>query len=145
MWSVSLETIPTYVLGRGEQALQAFQRAKANGKTLDKRVKVSVIGPDRVGKTSLVRSLKGEKFNPNVTSTDGVQMHEPLKNPGRQPWRNSIMHKETTVYHYKCAEYIRRELSESQPKQTPQKGQELGGSSDKLTKPDFAPGEDVSH
>ena len=71
--------MPSYVVARGPRAVAAYQRAKATGKTLDRRVKVLLIGQDRVGKTSVGRSLKGEPFRANETSTDGVQMHEPLK------------------------------------------------------------------
>lgn len=63
-----------------------------------------------MGKTSVGRSLKGEPFRANETSTDGVQMHTPLKNPGIQPWKFSVMQQEMTAYHHKCAEYIGREL-----------------------------------
>lgn len=73
-------------------------------------MKVLVIGQDRVGKTSVVRSLKGEPFRDNETSTDGVKMHEALENPGSKAWKDSTMQKETTAYHYKCAECICKEL-----------------------------------
>ena len=104
------EPIPSYVTARGPRAIAAYQRAKATGKTFDRRVKVLLIGQDRVGKTSVVRSLKGEPFRANETSTDGVQMHVPLKNPGVRPWKFCTMQGETTAYHHKCAEYIGREL-----------------------------------
>ena len=104
------EPIPSYVAARGPRAIAAYQRAKATGKTLDRRVKVLLIGQDRVGKTSVARSLKGEPFRADETSTDGVQMHVPLKNPGVRPWKFSIMQGETTAYHHKCAEFIGREL-----------------------------------
>ena len=97
-------------MARGPKAVAAYQRAKETGKIRDRRVKVLLIGQDRVGKTSVGRSLKGEPFRVNETSTDGVQMHTPLKNPGIQPWKFSIMQQETTAYHHKCAEYIGREL-----------------------------------
>ena len=104
------EPIPSYVTARGPRAIAAYQRAKATGKTFDRRVKVLLIGQDRVGKTSVGRSLKGEPFRANETSTDGVQMHVPLKNPGVRPWKFCTMQGETTAYHHKCAEYIGREL-----------------------------------
>ena len=101
---------PSYVTARGPRAIAAYQRAKATGKTLDRRVKVLLIGQDRVGKTSVGRSLKGEPFRANEASTDGVQMHGPLKNPGERPWKFCTMQGETTAYHHKCAEYIGIEL-----------------------------------
>ena len=103
-------SVPSYVTARGPRAIAAYQRAKATGKTLDRRVKVLLIGQDRVGKTSVGRSLKGEPFRANEASTDGVQMHGPLKNPGERPWKFCTMQGETTAYHHKCAEYIGREL-----------------------------------
>ncbi|KAK2559161.1 putative serine/threonine-protein kinase pats1 [Acropora cervicornis] len=104
------EPIPSYVTARGPRAIAAYKRAKATGKTFDRRVKVLLIGQDRVGKTSVGRSLKGEPFRANETSTDGVKMHVPLKNPGVRPWKFCTMQGETTAYHHKCAEYIGREL-----------------------------------
>ena len=105
-----LDPSPSYVVARGPRAVEAFIQAIKAGKILDKRVKVLVIGQDRVGKTSVVRSLKGEPFRDNETSTDGVKMHEALENPGSRPWKDSTMQKETTAYHYKCAECICKEL-----------------------------------
>ncbi|XP_078356009.1 uncharacterized protein LOC144640814 isoform X2 [Oculina patagonica] len=113
-------TIPTYVVARGIEAMDAYKRALETGKTLDRRVKIDLIGQDRAGKTSLGKALKGEQFNANEPSTDGVVMHKPLKNAGDLPWKNSILQKETTTYHHKCAEYISNELREQQT-QTAQK------------------------
>ena len=97
-------------MARGKRAVEAYQRALETGKTLDGRVKISLIGQDRVGKTSLGKALKGEQFNPNEKSTDGVQMHKPLTYADLQPWKNSIMEEETTTYHHRCAAFISREL-----------------------------------
>lgn len=55
-------TVPAYILARGHKALAAYERALKEGTTLDRRVKVMVIGKDRAGKTSVVKSLKGEHF-----------------------------------------------------------------------------------
>ena len=107
-----LDFLPSYVETRGPAAIAAYQRAKESGTTVDRRVKVLVIGQDRVGKTSVVRSLKGEHFRSNETSTDGVQMHEPLKNPGTKPWKSATTQRDT-VYHHKCAEWIGREIGEN--------------------------------
>ena len=101
---------PYYVLARGKKPIAAYQRALEKGKILDRRVKVMLIGQDRTGKTNVGHALKGEKFNPNESSTDGVQMHEVLKDVGVQPWKSSILTKETTTFHHKCAELISRDL-----------------------------------
>lgn len=142
----SLELMPSYVVARVARTMAAYHKAKAHGEILDGRVNVVVVGQDGVGKTSVVRSLKGEDFNPDEASTDGVEMHAPLKNPGTQPWKNFTLEKGTTTYHYKCAECINRELvSESSANQTFQKGHELSsvsssGSSDELMEPDLETG-----
>ena len=49
---------------RGENALAAFHRAlETGGSTYDKRVKILLVGQDRVGKTSLGKALRGEPFD----------------------------------------------------------------------------------
>ena len=101
---------PYYVLARGKKPIAAYQRALEEGEILDRRVKVMLIGQDRTGKTNVGHALKGEKFDPNESSTDGVQMHEVLKDVGVQPWKSSILTKETTTYHHKCAELILKNL-----------------------------------
>ena len=104
--SLEEDIAPCYVLARGEKAIAAYQRALEEGEIMDRRVKVMLIGQDRAGKTNVGHALKGEKFNPKESSTDGVQMHEVLKDVGVQPWKSSILTKETTTYHHKCAELI---------------------------------------
>ncbi|XP_022779099.1 uncharacterized protein LOC111320691 [Stylophora pistillata] len=108
----------------------ALLRALEFGKILDKRVKVSIIGPDRVGKTSLGKSLRGEPFNPEEPSTDGVQMSLPVKNAGTEPWKNLDSHQHTTAFDHKCAEMIVKEkqATEQQPPSEAKKDdQEIDG------------------
>ena len=59
---------------RGRLALEAYNKALAEGKTFDNRVPVMLIGQDRSGKTSLKRSLRGEPFNPHEESTVGIDV-----------------------------------------------------------------------
>ncbi|KAJ7361988.1 hypothetical protein OS493_013074 [Desmophyllum pertusum] len=101
-----LRSFPLYILARGDEAIAAYQRALELGKTPDKRVKVLLIGQDRVGKTSLGRSLKGELFRKDESSTEVVQMDMPLKHVGTKPWKNSTEEQEMTAFHHKCALYI---------------------------------------
>ncbi len=79
-------------------------------------MKIQVIGQDRVGKTSLVRSLKGEPFREDEISTDGVEMSQPLKNASKQPWKDAVLPKDTTVYHHRVAECINSNLFTSSEK-----------------------------
>ena len=66
--------MPPEIVVRGRLALEAYNKALAEGKTFDRRVPVMLIGRDRSGKTSLKRSLMGELFNPNEKSTVGIDV-----------------------------------------------------------------------
>ena len=59
---------------RGRLALEAYNKALAEGKTFDNRVPVMLIGQDRSGKTSLKKSLRGEPFNTHEESTVGIDI-----------------------------------------------------------------------
>ena len=89
---------------RGENALAAFHRAlETGGSTYDKRVKILLVGQDRVGKTSLGKALRGEPFDEVELSTDGVQMIPAVKNAGKGAWRNLASVEHTTVFDHKVA------------------------------------------
>ena len=89
---------------RGEKALAAFHRAlETGGSTYDKRVKILLVGQDRVGKTSLAKALRGEPFDEAECSTDGVQMIPAVKNAGTGAWRNPASVEHTTVFDHKVA------------------------------------------
>ena len=46
-----------------------------------------IIGQDRTGKTSLKKSLKGEKFNPKEQSTEGIETGPEYFKVSREIWR----------------------------------------------------------
>ena len=99
------DLIPASVLrARGEKALAAFHRALETGdRTVDKRVKILLVGQDRVGKTSLGKALRGERFDEAECSTDGVQMIPAVKNAGTGAWKNPACLEHTTVFDHKVA------------------------------------------
>ena len=87
---------------RGQKALAAFHRAlETGGSTYDKRVKILLVGQDRVGKTSLGKFLRGIRFDAAECSTDGVQMIPAVKNAGKGVWRNGCVVENITVYDHK--------------------------------------------
>ena len=89
---------------RGGEAVAAFHRAlETGGSTYDKRVKILLVGQDRVGKTSLGKALRGEPFDEAECSTDGVQMIPAVKNAGKGAWRNPASVEHITVYDHKVA------------------------------------------
>ena len=99
------DLIPASVLrARGEKTLAAFHRALETGdRTVDKRVKILLVGQDRVGKTSLGKALRGERFDKAECSTDGVQMIPAVKNAGTGAWKNPAYLEHTTVFDHKVA------------------------------------------
>ena len=99
-----LYLIPVSAQARGEKALAAFHRAlETGGSTYDKRVKILLVGQDRVGKTSLGKALRGEPFDAAECSTDGVQMIPAVKNAGTGAWTNPASVEHTTVFDHKVA------------------------------------------
>ena len=74
---------------------------------------MSIIGANRVGKTSLGKSLTGAPFNDEEPSTNGVQMSLPIKNAGTKTWKNLPSHQNTTAFDHKCAEIIKKERDRS--------------------------------
>ena len=86
---------------RGEKALAAFHRAlETGGSTYDKRVKILLVGQDRVGKTSLAKALRGKPFDEAECSTDGVQMIPAVNDAGTGAWRHPAS---STVFDHKVA------------------------------------------
>ena len=66
--------MPLEIRARGPLALRAYKKALSEGRTCIKRVPIMLIGQDRSGKTSLAKSLKGERFNPEEDSTVGIDV-----------------------------------------------------------------------
>ena len=59
---------------RGPKALEAYNKALTEGKTHVRRIPIMLIGQDRSGKTSLKKSLRGIRFNPDESSTVGIDV-----------------------------------------------------------------------
>ena len=110
-------SVPPYIMARGPTAKAAYQRALETGKAFDKRVKILLIGQDRVGKSSVLRSLKGELFRQDESSTEGVQIDMPLKHVDEKPWKNSKDEQEKSTFHYKWAQDASKWLLPKPPNQ----------------------------
>ena len=80
-------SVPLEILARGPRATEAFSRALLEGKGYARRVPVMIIGQARTGKTSLKRSLKGELFNPNEESTEGIETDPSYFKVSTDVWR----------------------------------------------------------
>ena len=80
-------TAPTEIISRGHSAVLAYQNALLEGKTIVKRVPIMFIGQGQSGKTSLKRSLKGERFNPEETTTIGIESDPSYCKISQEVWK----------------------------------------------------------
>ena len=113
-------------------ALEAYRRALETGETYDRRTKIVLIGQDRVGKTSLRRYLRGEAFDKDEASTNGIEMISPVKNAGKGAWRNPAPLENTSALDYKWAELVVQELLSSSEEPTSGEGATQERSNDDL-------------
>ena len=76
LFAVNLHDIkaPQEILARGPLALEIYRKALEEGKTVVRRLPIMLVGQARVGKTSLKKSLKGDRFDANEKSTRGIEV-----------------------------------------------------------------------
>ena len=79
--------IPSNIQARGPEATEAYNNALKDGKAYIKRVPIMIIGQARTGKTSLKKSLKGEKFDPKEQSTEGMETDPSYFKVSTEIWR----------------------------------------------------------
>ncbi|XP_027055790.1 uncharacterized protein LOC113682803, partial [Pocillopora damicornis] len=81
------ESVPGEIVARGPKALEAYHRAIEEGKASVKRVPIMFIGQGQSGKTSLKRSLIGEEFNPEESSTIGIETDPSYCKVSTEVWK----------------------------------------------------------
>ena len=79
--------VPPEILARGNLALEAYNKALAEGTTRVKRVPIMLIGQDRAGKTSLKNSLIGKGFNRDEESTVGIDVDPSHFKVSTETWK----------------------------------------------------------
>ncbi|KAL9963891.1 hypothetical protein ACROYT_G027446 [Oculina patagonica] len=79
--------VPPEIVARGPLALEAYNKAIAEGETFVKRVPAMLIGQDRSGKTSLKKSLMGKPFNPDEDSTVGIDADPSYFHVSTEVWK----------------------------------------------------------
>ena len=104
-------------------AVEAYNRAVLDGKTSTKRVPIMLIGQDRTGKTSLKKSLKGEKFNAKEPSTVGIDTDPNYFHISCEAWRTGEKNNVTepiseVLFERPVAKYIYGELKNIEKLQT---------------------------
>ena len=90
--------VPLEILARGPSALEAYNKALADGQTTVRRVPIMLIGQDRAGKTSLKKSLKGICLNPEEDSTVGIEVDPSHFKVTKETWRTGTTDKEENSY-----------------------------------------------
>ncbi len=90
-------SVPAEIVARGPVAVESYNKALMKGKTCVKRIPVMLIGQERTGKTSLKKSLKGEVFNANEGSTDGIEVDPSYFKVSAEIWKTGGKNKETDL------------------------------------------------
>jgi len=62
--------------GNALEVIGLLRAAKKSGTTTNYRARLILVGNGRVGKTSLLKRLKGEKFDPNEPFTHGISIRQ---------------------------------------------------------------------
>ena len=96
-------TVPYEILARGDAAMRAYRKALKDGETSDRRVPVMIVGQDRSGKTSLKKSLKGEIFNLEEDSTNGIVIDPLLCEFTTEGWRPTSLDEKEQSYEQRAA------------------------------------------
>ena len=86
-------SFPAEILARGPSALEAYEKALADGTTSVKRVPIMPIGQDRAGKTSLKKSLRGICFDPEEGSTTGIDVDPSYFEVTTETWKTGTKEK----------------------------------------------------
>ena len=108
--------VPEEILARGPLALQAYKKALDEGKTSVKRVPIMLIGQGQSGKTSLKRSLKGERYNPKESSTNGIETDPSYCKVSTEIWKvkeqnqGTDLNPEALSYEHCTAQYVLADL-----------------------------------
>ena len=121
--------VPFEILARGGEALRAYRKALEDGYTYDLRVPVMIVGQDRSGKTSSKKSLKGEAFDPEEDSTNGIDVDPMLCEFATEVWRPTSLDAKERNYaqraadvaleHMKLAQQSRKETSKTVKNEVP--------------------------
>ncbi|XP_022787452.1 uncharacterized protein LOC111327511 isoform X2 [Stylophora pistillata] len=104
--------VPLEILARGSLIQHAYHRALEEGKTTVKRVPMMFIGQGQAGKTSLKKSLIGEKFDPYERSTAGIEADPSYCNVSTEVWKVGERSEEESSnalpfsYEHSTAQYI---------------------------------------
>ena len=116
---IQIGEVPLEIRARGLLALSAYKKALSEGMTCIKRVPIMLVGQDRSGKTSLAKSLKGERFNSEEDCTIGIdvdpshfKVSTEIWKPGEKDQRKKF--EKACSYEHHAARLIVQTLSEEE-------------------------------
>ncbi len=69
-----LKTPPPEIMKQGVKAILGYLKELADGSEPCYRMKLMIVGQENVGKTTLLRNLKGVKAKEDTISTDGIDI-----------------------------------------------------------------------
>ncbi|XP_031567990.1 uncharacterized protein LOC116302761 [Actinia tenebrosa] len=101
------DTTPGEILARGPKAQEAYDLALKSGEAKYCRIPVVLVGQSGAGKTSLLRSLRREDFNPEEDSTEGVRLHRSLSKAEADVWH------EDDTFESSLVDYTARAVAEN--------------------------------
>ena len=109
--------VPPEILARGNLALEAYNKALAEGMTCVKRVPIMLIGQDHAGKTSLKNSLIGTRFNRDEESTVGIDVDPSHFKVSTETWKTGETNPATNIdtatsYEHHAAQLVVESLRE---------------------------------
>ncbi|KAL9965171.1 hypothetical protein ACROYT_G028934 [Oculina patagonica] len=124
---------PQEILARGPLALEIYNKALKEGKTIVRRLPIMMVGQERVGKTTLKKSLKGERFHANEESTRGIEVDPSHCKVTTEIWRpgkpNQTCPDSANSFDHHAAQLIARSLTK----------ESLKGSKSKAKTGEFTP------
>ncbi|XP_078360035.1 uncharacterized protein LOC144644434 isoform X1 [Oculina patagonica] len=111
--------VPLEIIARGPSARKAYQKALEDGKTQVRRIPVMLVGQERSGKTSLKKSLKGDRFDPQEGSTVGIDVDPSHFQVSTEIWRSGESHQgenpdHAISYEHHAAKFICDNLKEEE-------------------------------
>lgn len=114
---------PWQILARGPEAIEAYNRALIDGEGFVKRVPIMIIGQDGTGKTSLLKSLKGQPFEANQRRTEGIEIDPSYFKVSKEIWEAGKEGKDTddeseVVFEQLAAQIICQTLKKEEEKES---------------------------
>ena len=132
-----LYLVPSEIKARGPEAQIAYENALKTGKVKVYRARITLIGQDRAGKTSLRKSFLGLPFDPEEQSTDGIEV-DPSKfevdTDLVKNWKRTDEKLEVSQFAADLARMVARQLQENADDEEELGDEEINGEDNEFEK-----------